>query len=118
MHYCHEVKNIAHRDIKPENMMLGPDGRVILCDFGIGQFFKDDDDLIHDTDGTVGYMPPEVFKTGNSKEVRSRQLDIWACGVTLYNMLTKAYPFEGKNIVQIQAKILTEEANLGRIEDP
>ena len=39
--------------------------------------------------------------TGNSKEVRCRQLDIWACGVTLYNMLTKAFPFEGKNVVQI-----------------
>ena len=62
-------------------------------------------------------MPPEVFKTGNSKEVRCTQLDIWASGITLYHMLTKAYPFEGKNVVQIQANILTEEANLERIED-
>ena len=98
-------------------MMLGQDGRIVLCDFGIGQFFQDDDDLIHDTDGTVGYMPPEVFKTGNSKEVRGTQLDIWASGVTLYHMLTKAFPFEGKNVVQIQANILTEEAKLERIED-
>ena len=98
-------------------MMLGQDGRIVLCDFGIGQFFQDDDDLIHDTDGTVGYMPPEVFKTGNSKEVRGTQLDIWASGVTLYHMLTKAFPFEGKNVVQVQANILTEEAKLERIED-
>ena len=40
LHYCHEVKMLAHRDIKPENMMLSPDGKLILCDFGVSQFFE------------------------------------------------------------------------------
>ena len=74
-------------------------GNIVLGDFGISQFFKENDDLITDSVGTVGFFSPEVFKTGNSKEVRGRELDIWACGVTLYNMLTNAFPFEGKNIV-------------------
>ena len=39
VHYCHEVKNIVHRDIKPDNMMICPDGRIVLCDFGISHFF-------------------------------------------------------------------------------
>ena len=79
-------------------MMIDPAGNIVLCDFGISQFFKENE-LITDSDGTVGFLSPEVFKTGNSKEVRGRELDIWACGVTLYNMLTNAFPFEGKNIV-------------------
>ena len=37
--YCHEVKQIAHRDIKPENLMLDSNGNVMLCDFGVSEFF-------------------------------------------------------------------------------
>ena len=72
IHYCHEVKNIAHRDVKPENMMINNDGSIVLCDFGISQSFQNEDDLIHDSDGTIGFLSPEVFKSGNSKEVRCR----------------------------------------------
>ena len=72
VHYCHQIKNIVHRDIKPENLLIGIDGRLVLCDFGIGQYFKNEQDLVYDTDGTAGFLAPEVFKTGNSKEVRSR----------------------------------------------
>ena len=39
IHYCHEVKKLAHWDIKPENMMLNKDGKLVLCDFGVSQFF-------------------------------------------------------------------------------
>ena len=72
VHYCHEVKNIVHRDIKPDNMMIGPEGNIVLCDFGISQFFENENDLIKDSNGTIGFLSPEVFKTGNSKEVRCR----------------------------------------------
>ena len=49
----------------------------------------------------MGFQAPEIFKTGNSKEVRSRQLDMWSCGITLFNMLTGTFPFEGKNIMSL-----------------
>jgi len=39
VHYCHEVKNIVHRDIKPENCLLDAKNQLILCDFGVSQFF-------------------------------------------------------------------------------
>ena len=39
IHYCHEVKELAHRDLKPENMMINKDGSLVLCDFGVSQFF-------------------------------------------------------------------------------
>ena len=67
IHYCHEVQKIAHRDIKPENLMLASDGRLILCDFGISEFFKKENDLTYSTAGTMRFLAPEAFLTGNSK---------------------------------------------------
>ena len=46
LHYCHEVKNIAHRDVKPDNLMIDKSGRLILCDFGVSQFFGSDNDIL------------------------------------------------------------------------
>lgn len=60
VHYCHEVTNIAHRDIKPENMMLSADDQMILCDFGVSQFFENGVDLLKGTVGSFRFMAPEV----------------------------------------------------------
>ena len=60
VHYCHEVANIAHRDIKPENMMLDKAGQMILCDFGVSQFFENGTDLLKGTVGSFRFMAPEV----------------------------------------------------------
>ena len=40
IYYCHEVKRLAHRDIKPDNIMFSQDGKLVLCDFGVSQFFE------------------------------------------------------------------------------
>ena len=117
VHYSHFVKNIVHRDIKPENCLIGANGQLILCDFGVSQFFQNDNDAVRTTRGTIRFLAPEAFKTGLMKKMYGKQLDIWAVGITLFNMLTNSFPFEGKNIVQLQANILTEEADLTMIED-
>ena len=117
VNYCHSVKKIVHRDIKPKNLMLRSDGRIILCGFGIKQILDEEDDINQSNYQTICFLAPEVFKAGNIKEVHSHLLDIWACGITLFNMLTGIFPFEGKNIISLQANILTEEANLEIIED-
>ena len=49
LHYCHEVVNISHRDVKPENMLLDRDGDLILCDFGVSQFFNSENDILKGT---------------------------------------------------------------------
>ena len=61
LYYCHEVKCLSHRDIKPENMMLDEDDKLILCDFGVSQFFEADNDIIRGAFGTVRFMAPEVL---------------------------------------------------------
>jgi serine/threonine protein kinase len=43
-------------------------------------------------------MAPEVVSPAKNKEVFGRKVDVWACGVTLYNMMTKQYPFLGNTI--------------------
>ena len=49
LHYCHEVKNFAHRDVKPENLMLDSQGKLVLCDFGVSQFFSAENDILKGT---------------------------------------------------------------------
>ena len=104
IHYCHEVKKIAHRDIKPENIMLDKYGQVYLTDFGVSEFFESSNDLLKGgTKGTYLFMSPEMVNPDKSKKcVRGRQADIWAAGVTLFNLLTNEYPFRGKGIIELQ----------------
>lgn len=103
IHYCHEVKNIAHRDIKPENIMLDKYGEVYLCDFGVSEFFKSSNDLLSGgTKGTYLFMAPEMVNPDKNKQIiRGRQGDIWAAGVTLFNLLTGKYPFKGRGVVEL-----------------
>ena len=106
VHYCLEVHNISHRDIKPENIMLDHEGEVFLCDFGCSEFFKpEEEDLSKATKGTYLFMAPEMFKTGVEKVVKGRAIDIWALGVTLFNLLTKDYPWKGQGPYDLAAKI-------------
>ena len=48
------------------------------------------------TKGTYLFMAPEMVDKNKKKNVHARAGDIWACGVTLFNLLTKRHPFEGK----------------------
>ena len=103
--YCHEVKRIAHRDIKPENIMLDKkDGEIKLCDFGVSDFFETKNDVLSGgTKGTYLFMAPEMMdRNKNKKAIKARQCDIWALGVTMYNLLTKDYPFKGRGLVELQ----------------
>ena len=87
IHYCHEVKSLAHRDLKPENMMINKEGRLVLCDFGVSQFFthhKSKRDVIKGQMGTMRFMAPECFIRAPGKVLQGKKIDIWAAGVTLF----------------------------------
>ena len=81
-----------------------------MCDFGCSEFFEPASDRLSErTKGTYLFMAPEMFKTSSymaaddtlrdEKVVRGRPSDIWAAGITLYNLLTKKFPFGGRNIL-------------------
>jgi len=78
---------IIHRDLKPANLMIdGNSGRVMLIDFGIARWVKQEEKGVTAV-GTMGYAPPELF--GGRVEPRS---DIYSLGATLFHLLTGADP--------------------------
>ncbi len=97
LHYAHET-GIVHRDVKPANILLCPDGRVKVADFGIAKAALADTSIA-DFDltgtgmvvGTAKYLSPEQFE-GRPVDRRS---DVYALGVVLYEMLCGRPPFSG-----------------------
>ncbi len=91
--YLHS-KNIIHRDIKPQNIFYGVDGSVKLSDFGISVVINSKMNVNENNKivGTAQYLAPEVI-TGNKPNFQS---DIFALGITFYELLTGRVPFDGK----------------------
>jgi serine/threonine-protein kinase len=88
----HQAK-IIHRDVKAQNVMRAADGgRIILMDFGAGQFIEDRS-LPKRAQGTPLYLAPELFSGGDAS-VRS---DIYAVGALLYHLVTGGFPVEASS---------------------
>ena len=80
---------IIYRDLKPGNIMLRPDGRIILIDFGTAREYKDDQ--AEDTTylGTKGYAAPEQYGGDGQTDART---DIYNLGATIYHLVTGKNP--------------------------
>ena len=84
-----------HRDIKPENILVDEQDRIKLADFGVSQMIENGNDIITSKAGTSYFFSPELCK-GSS--YHGKPADVWACGIVLYNMVTRRYPFVSHNI--------------------
>ncbi|MFD3548126.1 Stk1 family PASTA domain-containing Ser/Thr kinase [Streptomyces sp. NPDC058655] len=95
----------VHRDMKPENVLIGDDGRVKVADFGL---VRSVDSVTHTTGtllGTVSYLAPEQIENG----VADTRVDVYACGVVLYEMLTGSKPHTGGSAAQVLYQHLHED---------
>ncbi len=79
---------VIFRDFKPGNLMIGPDGKVKLIDFGIARHFQDHKSSDTRALGTPGYAAPEQYGKGQS----DARTDLYALGATLYQALTGQDP--------------------------
>ena len=100
------ARGIVHRDIKPENIMLAANGEVKVADFGLARLYSQDNannlTQIGVTMGTPLYMSPEQVE-GRALDPRS---DIYALGVTSYQMFAGETPFRGDTALAIAVQHL------------
>ena len=106
---AHQV-GIIHRDLKPQNILITPDGRIKILDFGLAKAITPEVDETVTTPGTlmgtVAYMSPEQAR-GAAVDARSDQFSF---GLLLYEMATGKKAFKGVSTVETLAAIVKEEA--------
>lgn len=82
---------IIYRDMKPSNVMLRPDGKIKVIDFGIAREYKENNYSDTISLGTKGYAAPEQFGGKGQTDART---DVYCLGVTLYHLVTGKSPCE------------------------
>jgi TolB-like protein/Tfp pilus assembly protein PilF len=113
--HAHE-RRIVHRDLKSANVVITPEGRAKVLDFGLAKRISGEE-LAEGTTkslasltqagaliGTVPYMAPEQLR-GQPADARS---DVWALGVVLYEMVAGARPFQGQTSFELSSAILNQ----------
>ncbi len=107
LHYAHSLGTL-HRDIKPGNFLLDRDDHLWVTDFGLAKALEAEG-LTHSGDllGTLQYMAPEQF--AGAYDVRS---EVYALGVTLYELLTLTPAFRGRNHSELMALVKSQRLEL------
>ncbi|MGW3265770.1 Stk1 family PASTA domain-containing Ser/Thr kinase [Streptomyces sp. NPDC001056] len=95
----------VHRDMKPENVLIGDDGRVKVADFGLVRSVDTVTSTTGSVLGTVAYLAPEQIDQGTADP----RVDVYACGVVLYEMLTGAKPHSGDSPAQVLYRHINED---------
>jgi len=110
--YLHD-RGIVHRDLKPGNVFMD-EGFVKVGDYGLSKFISCSRRSGQtESVGTVHYMAPEIANGRYGKEI-----DIYALGIILYEMLTGNVPFDGESVGEVLMKHLTAQPDLSALGEP
>jgi WD40 repeat protein/tRNA A-37 threonylcarbamoyl transferase component Bud32 len=113
-------QGMFHRDLKPHNLMLTPDGRVKILDFGLARFASEAASAAGLTGtgmvlGTVDYIAPEQADNAHRADIRS---DIYSLGCTLYHLLAGQPPFPtGTAVQKVMAHVEKKPQPLTELRD-
>lgn len=106
--HAHE-HGVIHRDIKPSNLLLAPDGRLSINDFGLARMLEQPGmTMSGEFVGSPLYMSPEQITAGRVS--LDHRTDIYSLGATLYELLALEPPFPGQTRDQVLSQILHKEA--------
>jgi len=92
---------VVHGDIKPSNIHLGPNETVRLLDFGIAKTLRPDCDFTFHNFGSPSYCSPERL----GRSLVDQQADLWAVGITLYEMVAGAPPYQAETTRKLEKLI-------------
>ncbi|MHC4338744.1 MAG: bifunctional serine/threonine-protein kinase/formylglycine-generating enzyme family protein [Planctomycetota bacterium] len=106
LHETHR-HGVVHRDVKPGNILITPDERAVLLDFGMAHLKETQATRLTRTfAGSPSYAAPEQLAEGVPVDGRT---DVYALGATLYECLTGRPPFDGDSVEAILSKVMREE---------
>ena len=116
VHLLHNM-NIVHRDLKPENILLDVDMNVKISDFGFAVKLQEKQ-LLTDLCGTPGYLAPETLSCSmyEGQKGYGMEVDMWACGVILYTLLSGSAPFWHRRQVIMLRTIMEGKYSFSGVE--
>lgn len=118
--FAHQ-RGVIHRDIKPANILLTPEKRLLLTDFGLVKIVTEGHVSSNPLSefgmpmGTPDYMSPEQVLGGQAVESRA---DIYSLGILVYHMVTGAVPFTGDSPIKVALQHLHNSPPSPRIHRP
>ncbi|CAL9243986.1 unnamed protein product [Arabidopsis halleri] len=99
--YCHN-RGVYHRDLKPQNLLLDSKGNLKVSDFGLSAVPKSGD-MLSTACGSPCYIAPELIM---NKGYSGAAVDVWSCGVILFELLAGYPPFDDHTLPVLYKKIL------------